>query len=127
MKTIRVLLAILLIACSLPATASANLDGYINNTLGAPIQYTKVSLDSNSEFTNDTGYYVFTGLGDGNYTMTVQAIGYTSQTSSVALTGNQTLNFTLVESTTDNDEVLAIGLMGGLVFAYAFTRKKRKV
>jgi len=106
------------------------LDGYVNNTLGAPIQYAKMSLDSNSKFTNDTGYYVFTDLGDGDYTMTVQAIGYTSQTSSVALTGNKTLNFTLVESAggaaTDNDEVLAIGLMGGLVFAYAFTRTKRK-
>jgi len=103
------------------------LDGYVNNTLGAPIQYAKMSLDSNSKFTNDTGYYAFTGLGDGDYTVTVQAIGYTSQTSSVVLTGNQTANFTLTESTgTDNDEMLAIGLMGGLVFAYAFTRKRKQ-
>lgn len=60
--------------------------------------------------TNEQGNYSFTGVPDGNYTLTVSYIGYEQAERAITVAGSvQTVDFSLLSSGESLDEVVVIG------------------
>jgi hypothetical protein len=80
------------------AQTSFKLTGFVHDSqTGEPLPGATVFPKENPKagtITDDRGFYTLTFL-PGNYTITVQYIGYSTQTKSVSLSGNQKLDFNL--------------------------------
>lgn len=94
-------------------------EGYVKDLEGSDISSADLTLkDSggsvvNSTTTDSTGYYKFTGVSDGDYTIETGASGYVNETSSTFTVSGaaKTINFT----TSSNDAAALMGQLNGYV------------
>ncbi|MBU2219387.1 S8 family serine peptidase, partial [Patescibacteria group bacterium] len=74
------------------------IDGYVTDlTTSDPIVGASVTDGTRSAVTDTTGYYIISGVPEGDYTVSVSATGYQSNSQSVTVVGNTntTANFSL--------------------------------
>ena len=107
-------------------------DGYVFNILEVPIQNARIDLDSGYDFTDANGYYEFTNISEGTYTILVRAIGYVNSTNLSTITSNTTMNFTLsepvaIDNTDDIQAILGMAAMAVALIIVTGKRKKKKV
>lgn len=80
---------------------------------GEPLIAANITLKGTTKgaATDLNGYYVFENLKPGNYTILAQFVGYSSKTENVVVQENRTteINFVLVQSAYDLDEVTVTG------------------
>ncbi len=75
------------------------LSGYVNNSIQFYLKGTRVDLNgANYIFTDAGGYYEFTNLDEGNYTILVRQVGYRNNTNEINLTTSEFYNVTLSEN-----------------------------
>ena len=73
-----------------------DLSGYVVNILNATLNNSRVDINGTYVFTNATGYYKFSNIHQGNYTLLVRQIGYRNNSQSLELNSTKELNVTLV-------------------------------
>ena len=85
-----------------------NISGYIREaTTGEELLYASVVVENTTQgiSSNEYGYYAFS-LPPGDYKLTFSYVGYHSQTISLTLTGDQSLNVDLVALSTQLEEIV---------------------
>ena len=60
---------ILILIILIPSVSAYNLSGYVYNNLDYPLENTRIDIDSNHTSTSVSGYYNFTNISEGNYTI----------------------------------------------------------
>lgn len=97
-------------------TAGSNVSGQIKDTSGVGLENVNVSLSTvGTTTTNSSGYYSFSEVADGNYTVTASDPWFVNESKDITVSGsNKTVNFTLnrkysVTGTVTNDENNAVG------------------
>nr|WP_294947512.1 TonB-dependent receptor [uncultured Mucilaginibacter sp.] len=119
-----------LFALLLPVLASAqfSISGKITNQAGEALPGATVNLINlnRGAQTNATGNYSLGDLPAGNYTLKATYIGYQPITKTVALSSNQTINFTLATGTFSAEEVVVTATRAGKNSPTAFTNLSKK-
>jgi iron complex outermembrane receptor protein len=119
-----------LFALLLPVLASAqfSISGKITNQAGEVLPGATVSLINlnRGAQTNVTGNYSLGDLPAGNYTLKATYIGYQSITKAIALSSNQTVNFTLTHGVFSAEEVVVTATRAGKNSPTAFTNLSKK-
>lgn len=112
-----------------PTLPTYILNGTVNNSLGATMEWVKVSWDNSSAFSNESGFYEFTNASSGSHTLTAQQIGYATHSETYNLTANATKNITLSEADTNTATITAPGFEGiGILFIFGliyYYKRKR--
>lgn len=108
---------------------NCSLSGVVNNTLGAPVEWVKLTWNSNVVYSNSSGFYEFTNLSSGTHTLLARQVGYTDYSESFNLGANTTKNVTLSEKeTVSEDTVIDYSLVGAIIgglLAFVLLRKRR--
>jgi len=75
-------------------------DGMVMTEAGAPINGATVTLDGNTVNTDGSGYFIFTDVMAGEYTIAASAAGFTGSTQNITVVGTQltSVDFYLAES-----------------------------
>lgn len=101
----------LLLICSI-SFAQNTISGRVTDSLDRPVSGTTVRLTEKniSTTTNSQGTYIFSGLADGTYNLSVSSIGYETQRLAISVSATQTVfNITLKERINQLQSVEVIG------------------
>ena len=102
-----ILLFIMLVSFSTAFAQRSTLSGKVtdkNSRAVAGVSVIVAGSGTGTQTDNDGNYSL--SLSNGTYTITVSSIGFANQSKSVTIAGNQTLDFTLEESSGDLGEVI---------------------
>ncbi len=82
---------------STPPQTAFNFSGFVKNVSGSGLNGATVSFGSNSTTSNATGYYNFSNISNGVYSVTASLPGYNSNTTNITINGSDLANqnFTL--------------------------------
>ena len=108
------------------AAALSNLTGFVyDNQSSQPLSNVTVTLGATSRTTNSSGFYSFTGVAQGTYTLSVNHSGYGAYATSVSLPNTPSRDIALIPNFTTNptsslsgyvrDDATGAGLSGKTV------------
>ena len=114
---------------SMNVTGGLSLSGYVNNSLGYTPVGSRIDLSNNYTFTDSSGYYTFTNITEGNYTLLARQIGYRNNTQNITVESNLEVNITMQEKMLPAIKVSpgvdSIGLIGLISIVFLWRSKKR--
>jgi len=115
-------------AITVTGAGGLNLTGYLINELGVYLENGRVDFNGSHDLTDANGYYSFSGVGEGDYTVLARAIGYRNSTNVSTINTDTVMNFTLSERTvgTVTAPGFEIGLMLLSILLIYRIRKKIK-
>lgn len=110
-KNLMTILVFLVGVISFAQTGS--ISGLITDKEGIPLLGVNVSVEGKSmgASTDYDGKYTITGLEMGEYVIVVTYVGFKTQKQSITISGEETLNFTLIDDATQLDDVVITGVL----------------
>jgi len=101
-----VLFLIMSFPLGLMAQSKFNVSGTVKNENGQPVSYANVVITQTKySITDENGKFVIKNISRGDYKITVSSIGYSDQSKTIKLSKDAIVNFTLLESAENLEEV----------------------
>ena len=101
----------MLIPTAIIAQNRYTISGTIKTENGQPLAYATINLDRNNKYAvaDENGVYQIKNVRNGDYTITVSSIGFSTKTQAISVNGDLTLDFTLLEDVQALDDVIVEG------------------
>ncbi len=108
--TRRITLLILFIGISIFSMAQYSIKGRVQSADGQPIGHVNLTLKEirKSTVSNERGYYEFSNIPQGNYTLELSFIGYESINTTIEVSGDKEISFNMKENPAELSEVTFI-------------------